>query len=100
MLNKELIEVIIKANPGVTLETLPPILVKELQRINYIRNSRSLINENKIKAKEEYEMKCKNLNTEMTELQKNCKHETQSYNGDPSGGRDSFYECDICGRVK
>ena len=30
--------------------------------------------------------------------QANCDHPIANYYGDPSGGRDSFHQCDICGK--
>lgn len=28
----------------------------------------------------------------------NCKHESKTFNADPAGGHDSYYECNICGK--
>lgn len=39
------------------------------------------------------------LDKELSEVRKNCVHEQQSFNGDPAGGRDSYYSCNICGKA-
>lgn len=31
-------------------------------------------------------------------IQDQCKHESQTYHPDPSGGRDSMTQCNICGK--
>lgn len=45
-----------------------------------------------------HESKKRELGIKLAEIQKDCGHEVTHYSGDPSGGSDSCYICEICGK--
>ncbi len=53
------------------------------------------------KERERHDKAVKKLQAAVFDLQENgCPHETWSFNPDPSGNNDSYYECDTCGRER
>lgn len=74
-------------------------LEKESKRINLIKSRRNFMSVGLEKAKDEFEKTLKTIEQGLKELKKECKHEERHYHGDPSGGRDSYYECAFCGAI-
>lgn len=57
-------------------------------------------NECLYREKDRHDKNVKNLRDKIREVQKMmCSHPSSSFHSDPSGGRDSYYECDVCGGV-
>jgi sugar-specific transcriptional regulator TrmB len=49
-----------------------------------------------LKEQEKFKEKIERIQKKIEILQKKCRHKKSTYHGDPSGGSDSFYECDDC----
>lgn len=60
------------------------------KRLRRVRDERSDI-------EAEYKADLIRLDQERDEIRRSCPHFTSTYHGDPSGGRDSWTECDDCG---
>lgn len=50
------------------------------------------------RARQEYDKVSSDLNKETANMQSQCPHRRKTYHSDPSGGRDSYYECNHCGK--
>jgi len=55
------------------------------------------IRKKKCKAYAEYLKIIEDLDKEITDIQKSCRHESASYHSDPAGDS-GFYECNTCGK--
>lgn len=74
----------------ITMDKLPTAQVKEKIAGLRLRLHRE---------QERHEKAVKKLKAAIFDIQENgCSHETCSFNPDPSGNNDSYYECDVCGR--
>ena len=45
-----------------------------------------------------HDVRLKQLRNTLYDIQLRCPHDSQTYHSDPSGGSDSSYECDLCGK--
>lgn len=69
--------------------------MKKLKRIDTELNS---LERKKLETQAKYHSDLKVLDALIIETQKSCKHRITRREGDPSGGNDSFIECDHCGK--
>lgn len=46
-----------------------------------------------------HEAEKKRLNQYKLNIQAECPHHEQTWHGDPSGGSDSYYDCDLCDKT-
>lgn len=87
-------------HPEAPIQDIPKYLATQILRITRLKNRLSAHKQKLEKLKEEYEAAVKREKEEFLKIQAECKHESQSFNPDPAGGRDSWHECDICGKTK
>lgn len=73
------------------------VLAEELERIQEIKNSLRNLQKELEKNAKEYLEKNKAVTQKINDVRSICKHEVTHYHSDPAGGRDSYYECTICG---
>jgi uncharacterized protein YukE len=45
-----------------------------------------------------HEKRIDKIDREIASLRSRCSHRQRTWHGDPSGGNDSYYRCDICGK--
>ena len=74
------------------METTEKITQKE-----YIKEQIAVYNNKIIKLGLKYNGDVLKIKEWIAKLQKKCKHEETVYHPDPSGNKDSWTECDICG---
>jgi LPS O-antigen subunit length determinant protein (WzzB/FepE family) len=96
-MTKELIEKLLNNQPQG--QDIPTYLAQEFKRIQEVKRIIRNAQEDKIKLKEEFDQDIRTINEAVKIAQSLCKHEEKSFNPDPAGGRDSYYECDICGKT-
>lgn len=93
--DKKLIQQLVSEYTG---DDLAGYLAEQLSYISKTKSSIASINKKIDEARKQYEQKKLDLNQELRETQKKCRHLSRTYHGDPSGNNDSFYECDHCGK--
>lgn len=72
-----------------------------IDKLLKIQNTLMSMNNLQIKiesVEKEFKAEMHLLKIEKEKIQSSCDHTLLSYHGDPSGGRDSYMECDICGK--
>lgn len=91
---KELFQRLITDYQG---DDLPAYLAAKMSNIRQIKTEVSSIKNRMADAKKKHEVIIEQLRIDLCEVQKSCPHLSTTYYGDPSGGNDSFNECDHCG---
>lgn len=72
-------------------------LAEALQDIGKIERGVAMIQKQKEKAYKDHALRIAGLGNELAAIQASCPHSETQFHGDPSGGRDSWTECTICG---
>lgn len=75
-------------------------LCDELDIIKAIKKQKAIIFSSLFDEEMKYKKIKANLEQQLRELEESCPHYSSMvvYYGDPSGGRDSFHECKLCGK--
>lgn len=73
-------------------------LAAELNRINGIVQLLAFHKSKIKKVEDDARERIKKIEHDMQTIRDGCKHESQTYHPDPSGGRDSTTICNICGK--
>jgi hypothetical protein len=95
MISKELIKQIVDEYKG---NDIADHLHTQLKLVEEIQSGIRVVNKTLQDVQNNYEKTVKDLKTNIKNYQNKCKHWTRTYNPDPSGNNDSFYECNICGK--
>jgi transposase-like protein len=92
-MNTELIRKLAGTNTTVTIEVLGNVLLVESKmRVVKMKESQELKRHKEVLDE---------IDKERLQIQCNlCMHDAETYHPDPSGGSDSSYVCDICGRER
>lgn len=61
------------------------------RKINNLESEKARLNK-------QHKESIKKIEIDIFEVRKTCNHIDRSFYGDPSGGHDSYYECNICGK--
>jgi len=90
-LSKQHIKVLLEATPeDVTIEDWLPEVIANIQAIRKQLDTFA-------KMKQKFEAELDILEEDKQRLQEDCPHWFSVYQGDPSGGSDSYSYCEICG---
>ena len=79
-------------------ESLSSWLASQLELIDNILWGIQSINKKRLEAKRTYHESLLAIDKEEMDIQKKCLHLDSTYHSDPSGGSDSFSQCNICGK--
>lgn len=79
---------------GKTSEEIEDILIKD----SILRREVQSYNAQLANLKEKYEQSVKEIKSKISELRLKCPHHETSFNQDPSGNNDSYYNCTLCGK--
>lgn len=93
---RELIAAIRKACPRGKDET--DWIAEQLDEVRRIGADISADGEVRRRIAEEARQRTAEADKKLAAIHKRCRHWTITRHGDPSGGSDSYYECDICGK--
>lgn len=77
--------------------TLAEYVAEELAKVTDTRQKVSFIERSKQDARGAMQRRHKELDAELSEIRRTCKHRNQEYYPDPSGNNDSSYICHDCG---
>lgn len=98
MVNKALIKQLVDDCEGdLSADKVSEHLYNELKLIEEIKIGIKVANVALNDENKRHEIKKKELNSDIKEFQKKCKHWDKTYHPDASGNNDSCYECMICG---
>lgn len=86
-------------HPTAPVQDIPKYLAGQFLRISMIRNRVYKHQERLRKLKEEHESAVKKEKEDFKKVQDECRHEEADFHSDPAGGRDSYRECTICGKI-
>lgn len=73
-------------------------LADQLSRAQAVRRERAAFLQAIQVAEDDLKERVKAVRADIQKLQAGCPHWTSTYHPDPAGGRDSWYECDFCGK--
>lgn len=80
-------------------ETLGEFLDREIKRSNYFREQVASIFTEREQIRFSYEKTNDELDKRLRKVQEECPHLTSTFTPDPSGNNDSYYTCNICGKI-
>jgi hypothetical protein len=72
--------------------------IKREATIHNIKSSINQITRKQMELEKKHEKEKAELEKDLSEIRKKCKHESITWFGDPAGGSDSFEECNVCGK--
>lgn len=75
------------------------IIHEALAHADGIRRAAQRLDQEEAELFNEHQVKTHTLNQKREELQRQCRHLQRVFQGDPSGGGDSEYRCELCGKV-
>ncbi len=81
-----------------TGDDLPGFVFDVLLMETEVRKAVDLLRRESFEAETEYKTAVKAREQRLRNVQVDCPHYETTYHGDPSGGSDSFTQCDWCGK--
>lgn len=90
-------QLITNTKQGSTCVDLPS-LIAELIRIQTTMEHLANAQEKEKVEEQAHAARQQGLRELVYRIQDACAHASRTYHSDPSGGTDSFYKCDICGK--
>ena len=97
-LTKKIIDKIIRACPSD--HDLANWIVEQIQVLQRIRKLKRDLKQEEVRIKEDFVGAMRSIEKSRESFQEECPHYHDEYFGDPAGGSDSFYRCELCGRER
>ncbi len=78
-------------------DDLAGYIATELKSIEFVKTTVAKIKVAKYRAKDNYNEEIRKLEADLANAQKNCRHLSSTYHGDPAGrSSGSYTQCDFC----